>query len=188
MRIDIVVFGCDNSGKTTLCNTIASYLKNEGMNAYVTHSCGPGSILKHINFLAEVLKDKKDKGLEIQIFDRFPIIEEFVCGNVLRGFDSFKPYPESVSKFMGKVPLFIHCDPGIDFIENWGEREQMDGIKENARNLFNMYKAVPMHFNIESRTVKYDYTKDNPSYLSKSILDFVWFLYRNMIEHWGEEQ
>ena len=188
MKFNIVVYGCDNSGKTTLCNQIASYLKeNEGLNAYVTHSIGPGNVISHANFMSDILQDKKDPYLEIQLLDRFPIIEEFVCGSILRNYDSFRNLPEAVLRYMGKIFLFVHCDPPYEVIENWGSREQMDGVKENAYKMYDLYKAVSENFHIEPRTLVYDYTKDDPRVLAKRISDVVWFFYSNKLSHWEDK-
>ena len=130
----IVIFGCDNSGKTTLANELVSKFGFE----YI-RSPGPVSRDEQIDFL----KSKLDSDTDM-VFDRFAIFEENVCGNILRGHSNFSDIPEAVAMdlFYSKVDLFIFCNPGFDEIENWGDREQMDGVKENANKLWEGYKEI----------------------------------------------
>lgn len=130
----IVVFGCDNSGKTTLAQNISSHYDF----TYV-RSPGPISREGQIDFLQSKLFGKEN-----MVFDRFVIFEENVCGNILRGSSNFSDFPKAVASdvFYSKVDLFIFCNPGIEEILNWGQREQMDGVKENAKKLWEGYKEV----------------------------------------------
>lgn len=137
MSKKIVVFGCDNSGKTTLATTLA-----EKINGEVVRSLGPGKTYgEQMEFMRKNLFDI-DKNL---VFDRFPYIEEETTGVVIRGKSNFRKAvvdPDVVNSFLKKVDLFILCFPGIDSIVNWGEREQMDGVKENAEKLVTAYNLM----------------------------------------------
>ena len=37
------------------------------------------------------------------------------------------------------MDLFIYCNPDINLIVNWGDREQMHGVKENVQMLKTSY-------------------------------------------------
>lgn len=127
--INIVIFGCDNSGKTTLAKALCSEFED---SRYV-RSLGPN---KTFNEQIKFMLDNLDVD-RVNIFDRFPCIEENVCGNVLRGVDNFSGL--DISIILDKVDLFIFCYPGLKSVLNWGDREQLIGVKENVVGLINGY-------------------------------------------------
>lgn len=146
----IVVFGPDNSGKTTLSKQISSVLDFE-----YSHSPGPVPIEKMLEYMEENLNKKENV-----VFDRFPIIEEKTCGKVLRGFNKFDPVgEEEVSRFLSKIDLFIYCNPKAEIIKNWQEREQMEGVKENIISLIYAYDKLNFEL-IKSNypVIRYDWT------------------------------
>lgn len=189
MKFNLVVFGCDNSGKTTLCNDICNYFNSIGditrtkVTSSVVHSLGAVNKFKQIKFMSDMLVESDKRELEIQIFDRFPIIEEFICGNILRGLDQFEMDHYLKSVLLGKITFFIYCKPPYEKVENWGTREQMEGVKENARDMYKAYGMVPKKFDIAQRTIEYDYTKDCPMELAHKIVTFLLFLNENKIRH-----
>lgn len=127
--INIVIFGCDNSGKTTLAKTLCSVIED---SRYV-RSLGPNKTFnEQIRFMVDNLDVDR-----VNIFDRFPCIEENVCGNVLRGNDNFSGF--DTSTILDKVDLFIFCYPGLKSVLDWGDREQLNGVKENVVGLINGY-------------------------------------------------
>lgn len=142
--INIVIFGCDNSGKTTLAKALCSEIEG---SRYV-RSLGPNKTFdEQIKFMVDNLDVDK-----VNIFDRFPCIEENVCGNVLRGSDNFSGL--DTSTFLDKVDLFIFCYPGLKSVLNWGNREQLDGVKENVVGLINgynkyVYKLIQNGYRVE---------------------------------------
>lgn len=127
MNKKIVLFGTDNSGKTTLGKTLAKEL----WGAYLS-PLGPVPLETQLDFLDENLNMPG-----VLIFDRFPVIEEEVCGNVFRGKSNFKDIP--YEQFLDAIDLFVFCNPGLEAILNWGEREQMNGVKENIISLYAGY-------------------------------------------------
>lgn len=148
----IVVFGCDNSGKTTLCKELANKL-----NFNLVNPLGPASLNEQISYMIDNLPLNGNV-----IFDRFPIIEEYSCGKVLRGKGNFDEVNAQIIKaFMDKVDLFVFCNPGFEFILNWGEREQMSGIKENIIPLQSRYAEVYRDLLMKNKNVlEYNWTKD----------------------------
>lgn len=76
--MNIVVYGCDNSGKTSLANHIAEKFKLE----YVRSKGGPNMSTQEV---LQYLDKNLDEGNKV--FDRFSIIEEYTNGLVLRGKD-----------------------------------------------------------------------------------------------------
>lgn len=127
MNKKIVLFGTDNSGKTTLGKSLAKDLEGVYLSPL-----GPAPLGIQVSFLDENLKKSG-----VLIFDRFPVIEEEVCGNVFRGKSNFKNI--SCEQFFNPIDLFVFCNPGLEAILNWGEREQMDGVKKNIISLYAGY-------------------------------------------------
>lgn len=169
-RVNVVVFGCDNTGKTTLCNNLNTTLNSFfGVKSEVIKSLGPASFPDQVQFLEKNLGEMKDG---IYIYDRFPIIEEQVCGTVLRGSNKFDGFGEYVSKTLNKITFFIHCDPGLEKIQQWGTREQMEGIKENAKALNDGYKACANLFGIYPRVIPYNFLKDDWNDIAKLIYSY----------------
>lgn len=154
-KVNIVVYGCDNSGKTTLCNQLITYLNDVvKVKAKYTKSLGPASMLDQVIFINRHLQDET---WDVEVFDRFPIVEEAVCGNVLRHSNHFASHLNYTLMSLNQVTLFIHCDPGIEAILDWGDREQMQGIKENAKALKEAYEAYAAITGISPRVIKYDW-------------------------------
>lgn len=150
MAKKIVIFGPDNSGKTTLANDICSSFGYE-----YSHSPGPVSIEEMMEYIEESLGNEKDL-----VFDRFPPIEERTCGVVLRNNNKFQGMGNIVMDYFSRVDLFIYCNPGMKTIENWQEREQMEGIKENIIALKESYDKLANDLSeLGLPFICYDWTK-----------------------------
>lgn len=159
--MNIVVLGCDNTGKSTLCNNLKNYLEDGiDFTCDVVHSPGPVSIDEMKEFMESKLISKDCKS-HIRIFDRFSILEEFVYGNVLRGVNRF-PDEEYNDKLLSQVDLFIYCDPGLDNIIKWDGREQMDGVIENVNRIYGAYKVLVNKLKEKGYNIKtYNYMEDD---------------------------
>lgn len=129
MAKKIVIFGPDNSGKTTLANDLCNTFEFE-----YSHSPGPVSVEEMKTYIEQSLGNEKNL-----IFDRFPPIEEKTCGTVLRGINKFQGMEKEVLGYFFNVDLFIYCNPDMNVIQDWKEREQMEGIKENIEGLRKAY-------------------------------------------------
>jgi len=127
--IKIVIFGPDNSGKTTLAKKIV-----ENGDFFYSHSPGPVPVEEMCEYIECYLSNIRNV-----VFDRFPVIEEMVCGKILRGNDKFDSFREEANSFLDRIDLFIFCNPGIEAITSWGTREQMEGVKENILKLHQGY-------------------------------------------------
>lgn len=151
--MNIVIFGCDNTGKTTLGESLASKLDY----TYV-HSLGPAVSQDDMcNFMESFTETGN------VIFDRFPIIEEEVYGNLLRGKNRFGNIDTDkyCRKMLDKIDLFIYCYPGLFTTLNWGERDQMDGVKERSLDIISHYnklavKLKTLGYNVKEYNFKCD--------------------------------
>lgn len=150
----IIVEGLDNTGKTTLINQLAPmfFLRQ-------VKSLGPAPLLQHLEWIVTALNEE-DTHI---IYDRFSVISESVYGVMLRGDSVFKNLSEDLLRLtLRKLPLIIYCRPPREAIFNWGERPQMDRVKENAASLLGRYDAAIEYIlglNNGQNVIYYDYTQ-----------------------------
>lgn len=155
---NIVIFGVDNTGKTTLSKNLKEILSEVGWVKSI-HSLGNVEIYLQRKFMEDELN--KDKIYDFKIFDRFPVIEERIYGNILRGGSKYLKSDEE-DFWLSKIDLFIYCDPGIDSIKKWGSRDQMDGVIDNIDILYKEYNKLFKELKSKNyNVVKYNYNEDN---------------------------
>ena len=161
----IIILGMDNSGKTTLAN----YLKDL-LNYPLINSLGPKYTKEEMeNFMLKHLKNNKDV-----IFERFPLFEEIIYGNVLRNESKFN-LNDKIYKLLKKDKnlCIIYCRPSRDNILNFGTREQMEGVIEKSNNLINAWDNLFMNhimIDFNGRFIRYDYDFQNPESLKRLLL------------------
>lgn len=144
--------------KTTLSNDLIKIFNANGYICDAIHSPGPKSTEALMDFMKNNLVDSDSK--LIRIFDRFPIIEEAVYGKLLRGGSRFDD-EEYNKQTLGKIDSFIYCFPGMESVLNWGDREQMDGVKENVLEIVDEYNSIVEKLIKEKKNVIiYNYNKD----------------------------
>lgn len=154
--------------KTTLSNDLTKIFNANGYICDAIHSPGPKSTEELVAFIENNLLDSSSK--EIRIFDRFPIIEEAVYGKLLRGGSRFDD-EEYNKKTVSKIDSFIYCFPGEESILNWGDREQMDGVKENVLEIVDEYNNIVEKLIKEKKNVIiYDYNKSTPFEIFDSLV------------------
>lgn len=164
--MNIVVYGCDNSGKTSLAKAIAEKFRME----YVRSKGGPNMNTQDIlNYLDENLREGN------RVFDRFSIIEEYANGLILRGRDRFQDEFIDKEKFMNSVDLFIYACPSMETVKNFGDREQMEGIIENIDKLREMYRVFTLNELIctERNLIIFDWTTDRDYQKIFSAIEFM---------------
>lgn len=157
----IIILGMDNSGKTTLANELSKFL---GYPLIVTFK-GTKSEMEEC-----MLKNLIHKNI---IFERFPLFDELVYGNILRGESKFTLSDEVYDLLKNDKNLcIIYCRPSKDKILDFGSREQMSGIIERANDLivaWDMLFLNRLMIDFRGRCIRYDYdfqTVDNlKSYL-----------------------
>ena len=150
----IIVCGMDNTGKTTLCNSLSV---KTGFK--VVPPMGPG-------FSKESMMDNillyMNKGDSV-IFERFSIFEEMVYGKVLRGKSKFDYSDiEAIRKYK---PIIIYCRPSDEVIFNFGSREQMKGVIEQKEKLLKEWDNLIMDTLTGFKVIKFDWTKDKLGHL-----------------------
>ena len=150
----IIVCGMDNTGKTTLCNSLSV---KTGFK--VARLGGPGSSRE--SMMDDILLYMNDP--KSVIFERFPIFEEMVYGKVLRGKSKFNYSDlEAIRKYK---PAIIYCRPSDDVIFNFGSREQMKGVIEHKEKLLKEWDNLIIDTVTGFKIIRYDYTKDKLGHL-----------------------
>lgn len=151
--MNVVVYGCDNSGKTSLANHIAEKFNLE----YVRSKGGPSMSTQEVLQYLDKNLSEGDK-----VFDRFSIIEEYTNGLVLRGKDRFQDEFIDKESFLNRIDLFIYACPSMEAVKNFGDREQMDGIIENIDRLREMYRVFTVNdvISADRSLIVFDWTKD----------------------------
>ena len=145
----VIIEGVDNSGKTTLANTLSQHF-----NYPLIHSPG------HCSEMLDWAKAHLLTG-GYRIYDRFPCISEHIYGPVIRGRDEFKSVlgKKIMTLFLDKNPLIIYCKPPDSVIRaNMGE--QMGGVEDNILSLILNYNRTVIYLRAWGLLViKYDYTE-----------------------------
>lgn len=154
----IVIFGMDNTGKTTLGNNLKEYLNTVG-NAVYVHSLGNVPLDDQIKFMDRELKDKPS--IDFKIFDRFPIIEESIYGTLLRGKNRYEGMEDYCDGVLYNIDLFIYCNPGLDTILNWQNREQMDGVIDHSKELYEAYNELCENISRRYTVKTYNFNTDD---------------------------
>jgi adenylate kinase family enzyme len=150
----IIVCGMDNTGKTTLCNSLSV------RTGFKIVRIGGPEFSKESMMEDTLLYLNDGKSI---IFERFPIFEEMVYGKVLRGKSKFEYSDiEAIKKYK---PIIIYCRPSKDVIFNFGKREQMKGVIEQKEALVKAWDDLMIDTISGFKIIKYDWTKDKLGYL-----------------------
>lgn len=157
----IIVEGMDNTGKTTLIQELIRTVGRGTLMAKV--SLGPfKSSLEQLQWTYNQLK-KAEEGNDLIVYDRFLPICDIVYGTVLRDNKTIWTLDSAELKALRELnPLIIFCNPGIEkILETMNEREQLEGVADNARVLLAMYKTVIYELETLGFEVHYyDYTSE----------------------------
>jgi adenylate kinase family enzyme len=133
----IILDGFDNSGKTTLAYKIASEF---GLKYLHSPSEYRWDFNKMIDWAVQEIEADR-----YAVYDRFSPLTDQVYGPVLRG---GTPYlddekGQAVVELLKRTPhLIIYARPSKSQILRFGEREQMDGVVEQAEKLLVRYDAL----------------------------------------------
>lgn len=130
----IIVEGPDNSGKSTLAWQLAEDLKR----VLINNRQRPRNQEDIIAYSLDVYKMDQRWPL---IMDRWAVISEPIYGPICRGTRILDP---GVGWFLTEVlkPTIVYCRPSDARLLDFGERGQMDGVKENAIELIKAYDKM----------------------------------------------
>ena len=166
----IIIEGMDNSGKTTLIETL------KGVHGNAVDIIKPPGPFSSSAELKDWMSPEMDKCRTFQYnngmirYDRFPIISELVYGPIVRG-ESMVDGPLFDETFhdltSAAFPVtFIYCRPPDEKILDFGIREQMDGVREKSLELLYGYDHLMSEISqiilqtpdVKSSMILYDWT------------------------------
>lgn len=150
----IIVEGMDNTGKTTLIETLAKHFNLPTVKSYRP-------------FTREdiyALHSWISAAPQTVITDRHPSISDLVYGPTIRG---STPSSLKVAKSCRMNNYLIFCRPSTgNVFGTLGDRDQMGGVRENQEHLLEAYDQLMK--NLEPNFL-FNYT--DPSHLPKLIKD-----------------
>ena len=162
--MSILVEGVDGAGKTTLIQRLQYDFPQLKLHPrFAASLTGPLD-----NLATRVYEDQSELITGRWIYDRHPVISEYVYGQVI-------PAREVAREFLSPAMFHVYrrivsesfviwCHPPFDFIkQNVEAEEQMPGVVENLRKLYDAYAIQRVTWAGDS--VSYDYSDDR-SYLS----------------------
>lgn len=159
----VIVTGMDNTGKTTLVNSLA--IK---MGVTPIKSCGPESDLNQLYWASQQFKDCHYSPNQIHLYDRFTLIDEKVYGEVVRGNPGNRipfNWEGPISSILGLNHLIVYTRPSNrETIFSFGDREQMAGVIDSKKDLLD--KWDDLYFELGHRgynVIPYDYELDHES-------------------------
>ena len=152
----IVVEGMDNTGKTTL----VEYLE-EALMLVAEKSPGPAEPDSHAEWLLWIEESLLRADTEHAIYDRYPCISEYIYGPAVRGMNILRD-TDYLARFLLCRPLVIYCRPSDHIIKRFGDREQMNGVKEKAKKLLEDYDHLYNWLFDRVAVMKYDWEVQEP--------------------------
>ena len=143
----------DNTGKTTLAHQLAQELHVD-----LIPSRAKGLTKEEMETLIKSNMEHEDP----VIFERFCFFEEMVYGKLLRSKSLFTFKDHVFNTILNSNPIIIYCRPNIKTIKNWNNREQMEGVIEQADGLIKRWdKVIKKAKKHELKVIRYNYTKEN---------------------------
>lgn len=155
----IIITGMDNSGKTTLSEYVSKEL---GMNLIKS----PGKDIspqEQKEWVLEVMVSLLEESGISNLYERFPLLEELIYGKILRGESNFE-YDDKYFELLKSVdPLIVYTRPSNAKILDFGDRPQMEGVVERAKELLMAYDEL-MFKMISSgwRVIPYNFEINEP--------------------------
>jgi len=154
----IVVEGMDGSGKSGLVKRLSGELKVP-IHARACKSTD-GPVDKLYEWVVEDVTSLRWQ--PFSVYDRHPLISEYIYGPITRQTVSPQFYTEhaaKMSELFANSVLIVYCDPGPDEVfKNVLEGKHMDGVTEHASRLYYAYRTF-MHYWPGNRPVVWDYTQ-----------------------------
>ena len=135
----ILIEGMDNTGKTSLAQRLKRDLHSADFNFEYFHNEKKNSRMEALETAMACLEVGRRKNI---IMDRFIIPGEYIYGRTLRGKSLFTAIEtEMYMRFISTISVAqIYCKPPLNVVlGNLGERDQMEGVIENAKTLYKAY-------------------------------------------------
>ena len=168
----IVIEGMDNTGKTTLAQRLSKDLgiRYRHNDRYECVDDALEYLLKHTLPLSAPV-----------IIDRLTPISEAIYGKVLRGQSMFMGlHMASLSALLNTGNCVVMCKPPLDAVQEFGDREQMEGVIDHSKSLYRCYDLMKTFLNMLSDTGVKEY-----NYLVPQQYDEVFSFVSDKVEKWN---
>lgn len=166
--MSIIIEGPDGAGKTTLLSELhGQFPEMEQHPRFCTSKGGPIASLAE-----EVFKDSKNSRPSHFIYDRHPLLSEYVYRSSIEGVVPEAFLTDAMGRIRQRVAknsFVIFCLPPFRTVADnvmRDEEEQMSGV---AQNIDKIYSAYQMHRLMwPGRSIVFDYTQHNYSWQALS--------------------
>lgn len=145
----IVIEGADNTGKTTLIESLAKEFRLPTIKSF-----RPPTVKTIIDF-----HNWAKAAPRTPVMDRHPAISDYIYGHILRG---ESPSDPQLIQFLRNQVFLVYCQPPIDTIRGtYLDRAQLEGTHENLDRILSEYESLMSSLEPD---FTYDYT--NPKSLN----------------------
>jgi hypothetical protein len=152
----LILEGPDGGGKTTLMHTIMQRFPQLTVHPKFVPSTG---VADRFSVYEEVIADTERLSMKpIQIYDRHPLISEYVYGPVVRGYlphDWQSPSARMIRSILANHTLVIWCMPVINRVRENAQNDPHKGVSEHIDQIYSVYQTVRAFW--PGRSCLYDY-------------------------------
>lgn len=158
----IIVEGPDGAGKSSLVSKLHHDLGNPVHERACTSEGGP--VKELAQWVNSDLLAWRRRDVPVSIYDRHPVISEFIYGPIVRGEftdpEMSNIYMRRQVKMVATRSFTVFCLPPLaTVIQNLGDNEHMGGVAEHIREIYAGYQAMAIHWSGQS--IVYDYKRDS---------------------------
>lgn len=158
MTVTYIVEGPDGSGKTSLVKELSHLYHTSPRPRHTNSTAGPQQGLWNWIVAERSLWLATNQVITARIYDRHPLIGEYIYGPILRG-EVAKPFTSPTAKLLA-LEMFATCQvivclPPLEVVRaNIWSSKQMEGIRGNIEEIYESYRQLAQH----PRVLVWDYT------------------------------
>lgn len=167
----IIVEGPDGAGKTTLVKRLQ---EQTGLSLHPRFVGSDGVGDRSEIFRKMQLDTQSMIEMPVQIYDRHPLISEYVYGPACRGklpVEWTTPQARLLRSLVAERSLVVWCMPSLDTVRaNLSAGRDMIGVDENIANIYASYQTIRQFW--QGRSFTHDYEHMNATHgLIESFVD-----------------
>jgi hypothetical protein len=173
--MSLIIEGMDGTGKTSLVNHLAQLF-----NLQIHERAVKSSKLGVVDNVYEwVLKDLATEPERPMVYDRHPLISEYIYSSVLRpGKIDPRFYSEEARRMllrMSRNRLIIFCiPPAGNTLANvrHSEGNQLTGVIEHCQTLYDLYQQAYTYWPTPLNAIKFDYTNPSDLIVAETTIEY----------------